>query len=552
MQQNEINAWIQARLIDQQFDTHREARLEGTADWIFDHAAYNSWVVGERDSQLSWVCGPAGTGKTVLCARIIQRLREGSPQGPPVVYCFCSEYVQAATQLQDVIRSFVSQLARQSEQMRDRVWDYIHYPDSDRDYVASQTDVWMVLRELLIGTTGCTLVIDGLDKFDGSNRARSSFLRKMKAAVRETSTRIVISSRDEGDIRDELFHEAHVCKVSKDLVHADIRRLAKAMINDRLPRKPEDLKHELSEKISNKSDGMFLWIKQQDLQLRGSKTASQLRQAVEKMPEGLTDTYQRNWREITNRAQDDYERTVMMLRWIAFSFRPLTVVEITEALMVHPDASGLSQDEWPDEISEDYIQEEIKGLCGSLVGINPSSDGNPQSSTVHLAHGSIKEFLVAVQDTSISSHHLELAKTCLRYLNYHEAWQPRLQGEEGRIPYAFLGYVALMFHKHIESVQERDCELIGLTNSLLGLKDSNFQSLRDYLIATDLEIAPEVRTKRKQQAGNPFGSLRGETWWRPQNTCSPTTQSYWMRWSRLAKHHSFARVDAATQSWSMS
>lgn len=501
IQRQDINEWIQVDLVDQQFDVQRDERLEGTGDWIFSHPAYQSWLSGVGDLKLLWLCGPAGSGKTVLSATVIQRLKDSSPQGPPVVYCFCSVYAQAATQLQGIIRTLISQFARQSVHMRQQIWDYMHSSTCDGGDVASQSDLWIILKELLEGTLGCTLIIDGLDEFDGSDRARSKFLRQIKSTVQNTSTKVMVASRDEGDIRDELF-DAHICNISKDLVRADIRRLAEALVFERLPRKTEDLKHELSERLTDKSDGMFLWIKQQNLLLlRGSKTDSQLRRVVEKMPSGLTDTYMRNWREITNQAEDDYTRTLNMLRWTVFSFRPLTVAEITEALMVHPESSGISQEEWPDEVNEEYIQEEIKGLCGSLVNIQASPKEDPSLSTVHLAHASVKEFLITMLDSTLQDHHSELAETCLRYMNFSQVWQH----DESRIQYAFLDYAVHMWQRHYEVAMKQDgSKMLEFVNSLLDPDSPTFSSLRNYWLDTNTEVLADVRENRKREPGNPL------------------------------------------------
>lgn len=392
--------------------------------------------------------------------------------------------------------------------MREQIWEYMHSSTCDRGDVASQSDLWAMLKALLERTPGCTLVIDGLDEFDGSNLARSKFLRRIKSTVKNTSTKVMVASRDEGDIRDELF-DAHMCKISKDIVRADIRQLAEALVFERLPRKTEGLKHELSERLTDKSDGMFLWIKQQNLLLlRGSKTDSQLRQIVNKMPSGLTDTYMRVWREITNQAEEDYTRTVNILRWATFSFRPLTVVEIMEALMVHPESSELSQEEWPDEIDEEYIQEEIKGLCGSLVNVQICRE-DPGSSTVHLAHASVKGFLLKMLGKTLQYHHAELADICLRYMNLSQVWQSGSQHDESRISYAFLDYAANMWHEHSEAAMQQNSNTLELINSLLDPESSIFSSMRKYLLDNDTEISADAKANRKEQPGNPLWFATG-------------------------------------------
>lgn len=123
-------------------------------------------------------------------------------------------------------------------------------------------------------------------------------------------------------------------------------------------------------------------------------------------------------------------RAVALLRWAAFSLHPLTVAEITEALLIYDDCDELPLDEMPDSIDQDYVDGEILGLCGSLVEIrNAASESNVSSRTVHLAHFSVKEFfssrMLAKESTIAANENLRtsyeatqnniLAMMCLRY-----------------------------------------------------------------------------------------------------------------------------------------
>ena len=62
--------------------------------------------------------------------------------------------------------------------------------------------------------------------------------------------------------------------------------------------------------------------------------------------------------------------------------RPLTILEITEALAVKDD--GLLVDEPPDDIDEEYVNSKIVELCASVVEVQRAK--NLSSMTVHLAH----------------------------------------------------------------------------------------------------------------------------------------------------------------------
>ncbi|KAF4541828.1 Ankyrin repeat and SOCS box protein 7 [Lasiodiplodia theobromae] len=437
-QTREILEWLRAPQIDQQYDTHINARLDGTCGWIFDHEAYKTWT-SELDKvgmpKLLWIHGPAGTGKTVLSAAIIRERTEALKSGQSILYCFCSSFAQANAKFEDVIRIWIWQLIHQDPSAVESIWnEYMNSSNIERGTVASQTEVWKIWKDLLSKRVGCAVVIDGFDEFDRTYRVESKFLQKIKQVAAQTKANILITSRNEEDIQHALSSGSQdtseilmlECLVSKELVRGDLDLLASKVINDVLHSKSDEVRKDLASRLAVRSDGMFLWIKQQNMgQLRPGKPLKQLQQMVDRMPSGLKETYRKIWDEIERRERVDKERTLGILRLIAFAFRPLTVAEITEALLVKPGYDDINLDEWPDAIDEEYIKSEIKGLCGSLIDIrSPGGSDVPGSKTLHLAHVSVKEFLVeelctrtAKEDSEVKKlkeHHTELAKVCLR------------------------------------------------------------------------------------------------------------------------------------------
>lgn len=523
----DILEWLQAPSIDQQYDTHVNARLEGTCDWIFEQEAYKSWVSADTakgPTKLLWIHGPAGSGKTVLSASIIQQRTQFLDEGHSLLYCFCSPYAQAGSKFEDIVRTWIWQLIRRTPSVVGSIWEYMNSPDIDKGTVASQTHVWKVWTDLLSKSPGCVVVIDGFDEFNEPYRRQSKFIQRLKAIAAKTNTGIMVTSRNEGDIRDDILSTLEgpsdimtlECPVSKELVRADLDRLASSEISSRLGGKSDEIKKELSSRLAEKSDGMFLWIKQQNLdQLQPTKNSTQLRQIVEKMPKTLVETYMRTWRDIESRPDDDRERTMAILRLVAFSLHPLTVVEIIEALLVTPNTTNLNIDDWPDEINEDYIRNEIKGLCGSLIDVRTSGDNDcPGSRTLQLAHASVKEFLLhklctSVEESSseaskLAEHHLALAKVCLQYISYPEVWQPILLPEDRQIPYAFLDYASESWHEHIIQAQQENEEMYDLEKAFLDPDNSSFQSWRARMIDQDPVIPQSEKENAKKLHGNPL------------------------------------------------
>lgn len=391
----------------------------------------------------------------------------------------------------------------------------------ERGTVASQTEVWKIWKDLLSKRVGCAVVIDGFDEFDRTYRVESKFLQKIKQVAAQTKANILITSRNEEDIQHALSSGSQdtseilmlECLVSKELVRGDLDLLASKVINDVLHSKSDEVRKDLVSRLAVRSDGMFLWIKQQNMgQLRPGKPLKQLQQMVDRMPSGLKETYRKIWDEIERRERVDKERTLGILRLIAFAFRPLTVAEITEALLVKPGYDDINLDEWPDAIDEEYIKSEIKGLCGSLIDIrSPGGSDVPGSKTLHLAHVSVKEFLVeelctrtAKEDSEVKKlkeHHTELAKVCLRYLTYPKMWQPKLVSDQG-VPRSFLTYASAWWERHVSLGDELDEDVSACIDLILQPDSLAFRGWRASRIDSDPEMHPPEKIQLKNARGN--------------------------------------------------
>lgn len=154
-----------------------------------------------------------------------------------------------------------------------------------------------------------------------------------------------------------------------------------------------------------------------------------LRHALTTLPPTLDATYDRILCAIN---EEDSEYAVRILRWLAFSSRPLLLEEISEVVAINTDRDPMFNQ---DEVLEDPL--EILDMCSSLITITTTDniiEDFPQASkfgyvpsgkVVGLAHYSVKEYLISkrsrpnraekysIQDASCNGF---LAISCLGYL----------------------------------------------------------------------------------------------------------------------------------------
>ncbi|KAE8323674.1 hypothetical protein BDV39DRAFT_217653 [Aspergillus sergii] len=233
-----------------------------------------------------------------------------------------------------------------------------------------------------------------------SDDSIASFLKTLRRETAGTSTRIMIVSRDEPEIRRGLSNESPYDPVFEhriipEDVQNDVLTYCRSIVEEKLSTKTDEAKNEITEKLADRCNGQFLWVRLQQDTLRSGKSQRKLEQAINSTPSGIEHIYERNWMKIMGLTEEDRTRAISLLRWTAFSLRPLTISEISGALVISEDDGELLLDDLPDSIDEDYVNTEIKELCGSLLEVRDAQDkSDARLKTVHLTHFSVKEYLL--------------------------------------------------------------------------------------------------------------------------------------------------------------
>ncbi|KAI3580740.1 prion-inhibition and propagation-domain-containing protein, partial [Fusarium oxysporum f. sp. albedinis] len=469
----EVYSWLDRSIPNEHYDDSIQKKLVGTCDWIFERVVFQNWLSSEFTvgAKLLWINGPAGFGKTILCANIVDHLVPTLTT--PVAHFFFSSELENREDPFLAIRSWISQIASQHEPAYKhvrRVWE------QDLDFVSTRLTAISLFAQLLHIVPNCTLIADGLDEcthLDDSNASVAKFLRIVAGAVDGTNTRVLVVSRDEPQIRHAITDNAlwsfDEYKISRHDVRSDTAAYSRHIINRKLPNKNDVVRSTLSEAMADRCEGQFLWLKMQEESLRKGLNMKQLRRAIEETPAGLHGLYDRNWSRI--KSCRDRERIFSLLRWAAFALRPLTACEITEAVLI-TDSDDLPVDDLPDTVDGDYVDSEIVDLCGPLIQVRrQKSDGSAGQQTVHLAHFSVRQFLLVNLPTPgwISENerlranyqNTLLARACLYYINFERVWQ-EITDHASSLGTALRNYAAGAWHHHFKSGICSDEEVLTL------------------------------------------------------------------------------------------
>ncbi|KAF4994254.1 hypothetical protein FDECE_13193 [Fusarium decemcellulare] len=495
----ELLSWIGRGSADEHYHDSIQKKLDGTCNWIFNQPMYQDWQNPEFPDgpKLLWVNGPAGFGKTILCASVIQHL--SSRLKAPIAHFFFSSELENRDNPFLAIRSWTSHIVCNHQLA------FEHARETwvlDSDAISTRMTVISLFKQLIDIVPNCTFIADGLDEctnLDNTKNSVSSFLRAVCEAIAGTKTRILLVSRDEPEIRYAIMEDApesfNEYKISASDVQSDTTMYSRFIIDRKLPNKSDDARSLLSKAMADRCEGQFLWLKMQEKSLRRGMNMKKLRNTVEETPPGLDAVYGRSWSRI--QSSPECERIFSILRWVAFALRPMNVFEITEAVLID-DSEDLPVDDFPDQVDDDYVDTEIVGLCGPLIQVrNQQADMCIGQQTVHLTHFSVKQFLllnlptpglVSVNDDLRAEYqNTLLAKACLFYIRFQRTWAQTM-GHPSSLGTKLRNYASGSWHRHLKSGIPTDKEVSKLALEFLNEQNEAWNPWREWFDEWHQEI----------------------------------------------------------------
>ncbi|KAI1051111.1 hypothetical protein LB506_010823 [Fusarium annulatum] len=489
----DVLSWLGESSPIDKYDDSVSQRVDTTCEWIFDRPTFKTWLspVDPTKPSVLWINGPAGFGKTVLCAHIVHHLTESLDQ-PVTHFFFTSDH----TSREDpffALRSWQRQIAATNDDAFEcilRVWE------NSSSGKASRKVLLELFKDLATTIPGCIFIADGLDEcsqLSNGDVSVARFLRDVMGAITGTDVRLLLVSRDEPEIREALIEHRQILseyKVSTKDVRADTAAFSQSVVNRKLGGKSEDIRLAISESMTDKCQGQFLWIKMQEQCLRSTMSKKRLHEVVENTPSGLDRLYDQTWSRIMNMPQWDRDRAFSLLRWTAFTFLPLTVYEVTEAIII-TQFEELDLNEYPENIDEEYVRTEIVMICGPLLEVHGHMENSsPGDWTLRIPHFSVYQYLVehlpapawmqingTLPRKHEEIHHTAIARACIQYLSSPHVWEEDVYFDP--CSKSFLGYAAYAWMRHAKS-GFMEPSLLDLSKAFLLNDGVHFNSLVNY------------------------------------------------------------------------
>ncbi|SPJ71701.1 uncharacterized protein FTOL_01429 [Fusarium torulosum] len=244
-------------------------------------------------------------------------------------------------------------------------------------------------------------------------------LAKTLISLRNPKSRIktLVTSRNEVSIQRVFYDvrrislEHHIIDIDEDIEHYVKARL---IIDPDLEWLSPKVRNLVTDSLLAQSKGSFRWTTCQLDALCDCRTIREIKRSLERLPEGLNATYSR---QLARLAPADITLVNRIMAWLSFSFVPITLHQLWEALAIEKGTAEID-DESRLRSSQDIL------LLGSSL-INVSLDGY-----VMLSHLSVRDYLLSSEirlnpatigfALDMKTCHLNLAQDCLTYLMFSE------------------------------------------------------------------------------------------------------------------------------------
>lgn len=370
--------------------------LNDVYKWILDEPQYKAlinWSPDESDcsqSQLLWVKGLAGMGKTMLVIGIIRELSDQLVDlSPNLSYFFCqSTDDMAQNSATAILRSLVWMLLAQQPDLVKHLHlehERMHNDSLFRDNKNALDAVSRVFENMLNDAGPVYLIVDALDECDeGLGDLISLISTSLKRSKR---VKWIVSSRPDIDVLGQLrgrgTEDLDDIKNVLDLNTQDLKEPVSAYIQHKLSSLvgragyDKDTLTKVSDEIRQREEKTFLWVAlvfevlDEKDDFLNPVDGSYALEIVKEIPPGLSKLYDHMMTRIEKRKRRDPQYCRNVLAVTVLTRRPLSFRELAVVAGLQPQI--------------DPEPQTIVKYCGSFL--------RPDKDTVYLIHQSAKDYL---------------------------------------------------------------------------------------------------------------------------------------------------------------
>ncbi|KAJ7114699.1 ankyrin repeat-containing domain protein [Mycena epipterygia] len=458
--EQKLEKWFQ-NPPDMKMKQHETQKLhhEGTGSWFLDSRQFSEW----RDKSSSlWIQGQSGAGKSVLSSTVIKKLCNDQPQFPlgTAVAYFYFDFREANKQSTEImLRSIIFQLSAQSPHP---------YSALDQQYQAlkgqmlpTYQNLLDVLDKLLLELCRTYIILDALDECNDDDLL-VPFILKLRGWT-NSPLHLLVTSQPRRRFTEGLgalpvvFLELQTTE--SDITLFVSHELRSKRYLEHVSRRAE----EITRKVVERSNGMFRLAACLLQEISRSKLNPDLDTILATLPRDLFGIYSQLLKPIS---KADFVYVATVLRWLLCSARPITMIELKDALAFNfsnpqrhvfaPDKRG-SYAVGVYRLLEGLVTVRVDRFDSTELRHLPTEN---QNAVLSLAHASVADYILSDQFTAEHKYELRegcshtfIAQSCVGYL-LHFADYP-LNEETVENNYPLSSYAAKYWIHHLLRCHDR-------------------------------------------------------------------------------------------------
>ena len=370
-------------LTDPRVDKTRIERTKGgllqdSYRWILDSADFRQWRE-DPQSQLLWIEGLPGKGKTMLLCGIIDELKKPSTHTCLLSFFFCQATDSRINSATAVLRGLIYLIVDQQPSLISHVRK--KYDSKKERSIFEDANAWDVLSEIFTNILQdpslkiTYLIIDALDEcVTELSQLLDFIIQKLSVSSR---IRWIVSSRNWPEVEMRLEEADHKVRLCLEHNTESVSSAVGKYIQHKLSQLAQNRKYDeetrsaIRDHLSSNANDTFLWVALVCQNLEKVPTWKAL-SALKTFPPGLDSLYKRMMQQMRLSEDGDLFRRILAL--VMTVRRPITLKELTSFI------------EMPEGTANNLmLLSEVIEQCGSFLTV--------REHTVFFVHQSAKDFL---------------------------------------------------------------------------------------------------------------------------------------------------------------
>lgn len=375
---------------EEDYNRLRRDWVPDTCEWFFQEPDVEAWMKPSAESRILWYSAPPASGKSILAAFIISRLKDLGLQCQYFLFNYSEQFKRSVA---GSLKAIALQLAKDLPEFRKAL-----NGSSTTSLGLESADallIWRNIFDKLLFETGRTdpvyWVFDALDESDSPK----SFIECLKGLAKaKIPIRILILSRNSNAIsvgfdrlaradininRLENSGQLHNKRDIQLLVEEEISHLGGSDL----------FRQQLVQNIMSRAEGNFLWTKLVLEEILGCHTEESIQEVLQEIPDDMISLYQRMERLLVDSTRKSNKPLIRnLLEWTICSQRSLSIQELSQALQ--PDFSGIFD-----------LKRTIQESCGQFLHVD-------NKNKVTILHHTAREYFTGALD---SEFHVDVRQT---------------------------------------------------------------------------------------------------------------------------------------------